>query len=280
MKKFKYVSLVLLVALSVSCTKNEIEYGTKPIGNMAEFQLHYFVPVTAVSTNNITKVEINSKLYANTKAPLATYNVIPGGTVGKFYTVNPGSVNVKMYQGTASDVLVYDQNVTLVQGKQNLFVHDFLQAPVVFNNGYPYVANTTENSDSTCWIKFYNFLYETPGTPNVPTTLRLQYQYIDSKTTLPVNIGPPVAFGETTGWQAVPVRKTTFNSAGSQVVTMKIRVVDAAGIDLGPLSVKVGAAFSAYTATQTLGIGRRYHHTMSGMRADAPNSAVRVFTAL
>lgn len=276
----KYICLVLLVILSVSCTKNEVEYATTPIGDMAEFQLHYFVPVTATSTNNITKVEINNQLYANTKAPLSTYSAIPSGTVGKFYIVEPGTVNVKMYQGLTGDVLVYDQNVALVQGKQNVFVHDFQQPPIVFNNGYPYVKNTTEDSDSTCWIKFYNFLYETPGTPNVPTTLRLQFQYIDSVTLLPTNIGPPVAFGETTGWQPVPVRKVTFNSAGSQVVVTLIRVVDIDGNDLGPLSYKVGATFRDYTANQTLAIGRRYHYVLSGMRADVPNSAVRIFTAL
>lgn len=281
MKNFKYISLVLLVALSLSCTKNEIEYGTTPIGEMAEFQLHYYVPITAVASNNIIKVEANGKLYANSKAPLTTYNVIPNGTVGRFFIIEPGVVNLKMYQTISSvETLVYNKNVTLTTGKQNVVVHDTALVPVVFDNGHPYTVNVTENSDSVCWIKFYNFLYETPGTPNVATTLRLQYQYIDSRTTLPVNIGPPVNFGEATDWQVVPVRKTTFNSAGSQTVTMKIRVVDADGVDQGPLLVRVGAATNPYTATQSLSIGRRYHHTMSGMRAAAPNSSVRVFTAL
>jgi len=280
MKTIKYIGLVLLVALSVSCTKNEIEYDATPIGDMAEFQLHYVVPLNTVAANNITTILVNDKLYTNTLAPLTTYNAVPNGSVGRFFVVEPGTVNVKLYQGTAGDVLVYDQNVTLVKGKQNVFVHDFGIAPVVFDNQFPYTTNTTADSDSTCWIKFYNFLFETPGTPNVPTTLRLQYQYIDSRTSLPVNIGAPVSFGETTGWQAVPVRKTTYNSSGSQTLTLKIRVIDGTGADIGPLSRLSGAAYVDYTATASLFIGRRYHHTLSGLRAAAPNSAVRIFTAL
>ena len=45
MKIIKYLSLVLAVALTVSCEKNVIEYDTTPITDMAEFQLHYMVPV-------------------------------------------------------------------------------------------------------------------------------------------------------------------------------------------------------------------------------------------
>ncbi|MCK7533258.1 MAG: hypothetical protein MZV63_20620 [Marinilabiliales bacterium] len=37
----------------------------QPLGEVAEFQLHYIVPVNAVAANNITKVEINNQLYAN-----------------------------------------------------------------------------------------------------------------------------------------------------------------------------------------------------------------------
>src|SRR5665648_202004 len=133
MKIMKYLSLVLVLALAVSCEKNEITFDATPLADMAEFQLHYFVPVTSGAANNITKVEINGQLYANNKAPLSTYNAIPSGSVGRFYTVDPGNVNIKMYQGADMDVLVYDQNVNLTTGKQNIFVHDFDLAPVVFD---------------------------------------------------------------------------------------------------------------------------------------------------
>jgi hypothetical protein len=211
------------------------------------------------------------------------YNAVPGGAVGRFFTAEPGTVNIKMYQGPAdtSLVLVYNQDVTLSASKQNVVIHDFAQAPVVFDNGYPYVGNLTEKTDSAAWIKFYNFLYETAG---VPTTLRIQYQYIDVRTNLAVNIGPPVSFGESTGWQSVPVIKkpTEIVAAGSRQVTFNMRVVDAAGTDLGKLSVRnTAGAYVDYSDYWTLYIGRRYHHMMAGFRAVAsPNSSVKVFTAL
>jgi hypothetical protein len=279
MKIIKYLNVVLAMALTVSCVKNEIEYNAKPIADMAEFQLHYYVPVTAVAANNITKVEINGQLYANNKAPLNTYNVVPSGAVGRFYTVAPGTVNIKMYQGTDMATLVYDKDVTLTAGKQNVFVHDFAQVPLVFENGYPYSRNVTGITDSICNIKFYNFLYETAG---VPTTLKLQYQYVDYRTSALVNIGPPVLFGESTGWQPITVVKDALVSSGSRTMSLKIKVVDANGNITGDLQVRgTGGTYAAYTATASLVIGRRYHHTMAGFRAVAsPNSSVRIFTAL
>lgn len=280
MKIIKYLSLILAVTLMVSCEKNEIEYDTTPIGEVAEFQLHYIVPVTAVAANNITKVEINNQLYANNKAPLNTYNAIPGGGVGRFYTVNPGSVNIKMYQGVAMDVLVYDQNVTLTVGKQNVFIHDFNLPPVVIDNEYPYIRRETVETDTTQWVKFYNFLYETAG---VPTTLKLQYQYMSHRTTQLVNIGEPVAFGETTGWQQVLLLKlpNELVTAGSRRIDYRIKVVDDAGNIVGDLQIRNSSGtYVNYADYWTGTIGRRYHHIFSGMRAAAPASAVRVFTAL
>lgn len=279
MKILKYLSLVLVLALAVSCEKHEILYDATPVADMAEFQLHYMVPVTAVAANNITKVEINGKLYANSKAPLNTYNAIPSGAVGRFYTVDPGNVNIKMYQGTDMATLVYDQNVALTSGKQNIVIHDFNTVPVVFNNGFPYVANVTAETDSTCWIKFYNFLYETAG---VPTDLKLQYQYIDPRdATNLINIGEPVSFGETTGWQPVKVVKSIEISSGYARIDYRIKVIDGNGAVVGDLQVmKTNGTYASYADYWTGYIGRRYHHIMSGMRAAAPVSAVRVFTAL
>lgn len=278
MKIIKYLSLVLLVAMAFACKKQEIEYKTTTIKGLAEFQLHYFVPVVSGAANNITTVRINDSLYASVKAPLTTYNAVPNGAVGKFYTVAPGTVNIKLYQGTAGDVLVYNQNVTLTTGKQNVFVHDFNTPPVLFDNGFPYKGNLTENTDSSCMVKFYNFLYESAG---VPTTLKLQYQCIDQRNPAGlVNIGPPVSFGETTGWQQVKIVKSLFNSAGSNRVDYRIKVIDAGGNVVGDLQIKPAAVFVNYADFWTGAIGRRYHHVLSGMRTTTPSAAVRVFTAL
>lgn len=287
MKIIRYLSLVLVIALAASCEKHELKYDTVPSVGQAEYQLHYFVPVLAQAANNITRVDVNNIMIANSKAPLNTYNAIPSGGVGRFYTASPGTANIKLYfKGKVNiDSLIYDQNVTLSAGKQNLFVHDFLLPPVAFENGYPYSRNTTTGTDSTAWVKFYNFLYASAG---VPDTLRIQYQYISSRTGLAVNIGPPVKFGETTGWQPVTIVKlpSQLVSAGFRQLTFNMRVVDDNGIDQGKLKImNTSGVFVDYVYAQTTTdptyIGRRYHHIMAGFRAvKAPNSSVRYFTAL
>lgn len=278
MKIIKYLSLILVVTLMASCEKHEIEYDAMTIGNVAEFQLHYVVPVTAVAANNITKVEINSQLYANKVAPLNTYNAIPSGGVGRFYVANPGNVNIKMYQGVDMDALVYDQNTTLTAGKQNVFVHDFNQPPVVLDNGYPYIRRETVETDSTTWVKFYNFLYETAG---VPTALKLQYQYVSHRTGELVNIGDPVAFGESTDWEQVLLIKTDIVTSGSRRIDYRIKVIDDSGNVVGDLQVmRTNGSYASYADYWTGYIGRRVHHIFCGMRAAAPISAVRLFYAL
>lgn len=283
MKIFKFLSLLMVVALTVSCEKNEITYNTTPLTNTAEFQLHYMNPLTNVAANYVYRIEVNDVLVTNRKAQLVPYGGAPGGAVGRFFTATPGTVNIKMYQGPAdtSLVMVYNQDVTLAAAKQNVVIHDFAAAPVVFDNGYPYPRNLTETTDSTAWVKFYNFLYETAG---VPTTLRIQYQYIDTRTSVPVNIGQPVYFGESTDWVAVPVIKkpTEIITAGSRQVYFNMRIIDASGTDLGELTtMNTAGAFTDYTDYWTLSIGRRYHHMMAGFRAvKSPNSSVKVFTAL
>jgi hypothetical protein len=284
MKLFKYLILILVVAVTASCQKNEIAYDANTISGMAEFQLHFFVPIPTSTTNNITKVLVNGQLYSNSKAPLATYNAVPSGAVGRFFNIQPGSVNLKLYQ--KDTVLFYNKNVTLTAGKQNVFVHDTSKVPVVFSNGYPYEGNLTGATDSTCWVKFYNFLYETPG---VPTTLKIQYQYIFSRTgaaadTVRVNIGPPVSFGESTGWQPVKVVKlpTEIVAAGSRSIVFKIKTVNGAGNTGADLKI-IGTTgvYTSYTATNSMVIGRRYHHIEGGFRASTTAvSSVRIFTAL
>jgi len=283
MKIIKYLSLVVAVTLLASCEKHEVEFLATPIDNMAEFQLHYMNPVTAVAANNIMRVEVNGKLVANDRAPLNTYNAVPSGNVGRFFAVNPGNVNIKLYLKTkltpVSDSLVYDQNVALTAKKQNVFVHDFTKPAIVFDNGYPYERRETVTTDSTAWIKFYNFLYETAG---VPTTKIIQYQYVDARTSALINIGPPVAFGESTGWQQVTVVKTDIVSAGSRTMTYRMKEVDSGGNIIGDLMImNTSGTYVAYSGTLATFIGRRYHQIMAGFRAvRSPNSSVRTFTAL
>ncbi len=289
MKILKNLVWILLAACAFSCETNEIEFNTTPISGKAEFQLHYIVPVTAVATNNIYRVEIDGQLYANPTAPLTTYNGLPNSGVSAFYNVEPGTVNIKLYQGTDGSALVYDQNATLVAGKQNIFVHDFNQPPVVIDNGYPYEKSVTLDTDTTSYVKFYNFLYETAG---VPTTLRLQYQYIFTRSYFnekferivvnkdTLDVGPPVAFGESTGWQPVKVFKEVYNSSGTARLDYLIQIVDANGDIVGRLQARTsGGVLRDYADNWTTTVGRNVHHIFAGLRTVAPGSAVRLFTA-
>lgn len=288
----KIVSLLfVLVTLGTACEKHVIEYDSYNLPKeSAEFQLHYFVPVVAGAANNITKVEINNQLYANNTTPITPYNAIPSGGVGLFFTAPSGVTNIKLYRGPNAE-LVYDQNTTLIPGKQNVFVHDFNKPPVVIDNGYPYTKITTDSTGTFAWVKFYNFLYETPG---VPTTLKLQYQYQYNMDPGPatthtnqksdwINLGSPVAFGESTGWELVPVIKHADRliTQGAERIDYRIRMIGANGEDLGPLKVRNSTGSMVdYGDWWNATIGRRMHHIFAGYRAATPISSVRQFYAL
>lgn len=284
MKQFKNIVLfIFLAAFAFSCEKHAVEYKTTDAAGLAEYQLHYFVPLAASTANNIYRVEVNGVVVANKSAPLTTYNAIPSGGVGRFYTVTPGTINIKLYQGTG-ETLVYDKSCTVKPGKQNIFVYDFNQDPIVFDNGYPYVPEVTENTGTTGWVKFYNFLFEAGG---APVTFKLQYQYqytVDNSTGQKsdwINLGDPVGFGETTGWVGLPVNKTVFNSSGSARIDYRANVINNDGSDGGLLQVKNSSGNMVnYSDWWTLSIGRRFHQVLSGYRMQSPYCAVRQFTAL
>jgi hypothetical protein len=337
----KYISLFLLTALIVgSCEKHIIEHSTgAPIQeNKAEFQLHYFVPVNGGdATYNIYKVEINGQLYTNNTNVLVTFNAQPAGAVGKFYTADAGAVSIKLYQlidankpyGDDNLKLVYDQNVTLPAGKkQNVFVHDFSKPPIVLDNGHPYpVGPHAYESDTLQWVKFYNFLYEDQ---NTPTTMKLQYQYQytlhpiytledklngripdgknlgdatgDATKSAWLNLGAPVGFGETTGWQPVPVKRTVYKAGADPTYTggaprvdyrivvsaenggiPGVTVMDGTNWILRQMTSSTTLNYGAYSDYWTgyVGVGR--HHIFGGCRvkpaASFTAAAVRSFGA-
>lgn len=285
MKIIKYISLFLIALGVISCDKHEIEYMTTPVSNdMAEVQLHYFVPVTAVAGNNIYKVEIGGQEYVNNGAAvISTYNATPSGSVGRFYAVKAGDVNIKLYKGSDME-LVYDKSVALNTGKQNIFVYDFEKEPIVFDNGYPYSTNTTTDTDSTCWVKFYHFLYEKER-EYCPLKLQYQYQYIkdvkSGEKSEWMNIGNPIGFGETTGWQPIRVIKSIFNSSGYARIDYKIKVQDENGEYTQDLQLwNSNGKYISYSDYWNEYIGRRYHHIIKGMRSAKPIASVSQFTAL
>ncbi len=313
MKTIKHICLLLLTVLVFySCDKNIIEYDAKPT-DLAEFQLHYFEPITPASSGlYMYKIEINDKLVANSTTPLNSYNALPSGSVGLFYTAEPGSVNIKMYQGTGLE-LVYNENVTVERGKQNLVIHDLKKPPIVFDTEYPFISDRkTVYTDTIGYVKFYNLLYEKKNTPT-NLTLQYQYQYIlhpiyteedRDKGLIPegknlgdatgdisrsnwINLGKPVAFGETTGWQEVPVKKSSFLAQGAANIYYRILVTSGGevGVTMNADNILLARTtgtnypMSAYNDYWSLTVGRRVHQFFSGTRNEAPGSAVRQFWA-
>lgn len=294
MKMIRNISAIFVLVVAFSCQKNIIKYNATQVNGLAEFQLHYFVPLVANDSNYVYKMEMDGNVYENgvwsadgsvysPSSVIATYNAAPSGTTGRFYTNTVGDHNLKMYISKQFKPL-YNQNVTLQEGKQNVFVYDYAKPPIVFNNNAPYPTETTETTDSSAWVRFYNFMFETGTTP---TTLKLQYQYryvrnVTTKDTSSwINLGSPVAFGQATGWERTPVIKTTEISQGSANVFYRIRMIGNDGSDQGSLQIiNTSSVFVDYSGTQSETIGRVYHHILSGWRANkASTVAVRVFIA-
>lgn len=290
MKYLNKLQWVLLVSaiLCFSCKKHVVEYNGVALddASSAQFQLFYMVPLSSGTANNINKVEVNGKLLTNETTPLSVFNLIPSGAVGRFFTTEQGSVHLKMFRGPVTDLTeAYDQTFNLSGGKHNLVVHDFDKPPVILENKIPYPSITTEDTGTTAWIRFYNFMYESPG---VPTNLKMQYQFqytVDNETGEKSewnNLGNPVAFGEATGYEPVTVNKTVLVSAGTARIDYRIRLIGADGSDQGSLQVQnsVGNIVD-YSDWWNASVGRVYNHMFAGYRQGAvPNVGVRQSSAL
>ncbi|MDR1983323.1 MAG: hypothetical protein LBQ28_00630 [Prevotellaceae bacterium] len=271
MKILKYsLSLVVMLFVITSCEKHEIKFTQEiPFNSetQAAFELNYIVNLTTDASNNITKVELNDEIIY--RSDITPYNCAPnvGGTAGRFFIVNKGKSNIKLYQGVSPNyTLVYDNEFDLDGGKYyNVFIHSFKQAPIVINNGYPYKKDPV-HKDSCGYVRFYNFLYETDSTP---TTLRLQYKRLDHFTADKwVDVGTPVAFGECTDWETIVIKRPTGIVNGSVRVDYRIHIIDDQGNDMGRLQIRgTGSSYSNYSDWWTCYIGRFQHHIFKGYRA-------------
>lgn len=311
MKLIKYLAIPAIIFAVASCDKHEILFNTE-LAPDAEFQLHYFEPVIDQASNYIDSVFVNDVLYSSVDGAgqLVPYNGVPGGATGRFFSITPGQVNFKFYRAKVEIIngkevrtpeLVYNQTVTLNAGKQNVFVYDLNEAPVVVDNQYPYwdPSTTTANAetfgtDSIAKVMFCNFMYENDASGNlVPYPGKLQYQWRDPRSTSsdPVwhNVGEPVAFGEVTERTVIKVVKSVFNSSG--YCRIDYRILDENGnilrmINSSGNEVNYSDWWNAY-------IGRSYMHIFGGIRnpkfepndegklvAVEPTVAVRVWTSL
>ncbi len=297
MKKIIFSIFAIAAVLSLSsCTKHKMHFDVTELpDDIAEFQLHYMEAVANVAANNIDSVYVNGKLYSNSLGSGTLYplNGIPsGGAGGRFFAANIGSNHFQLYRG---ENIVYDQNITLKKGKQNIIIYDFTKDPIIIDNGFPYwqdryngvnVTAATWNTDSVIKLQFINLLFERPGEPYVG---KLQYQYKRSGNILdPItgekigpepaewyNMGEPVAFGETTGLQMIVVHKQSFNSSGNQ--RLDYRILTESGDELMKWN---GTKYVKYTDYWNGYIGRVYMHFFCGSRTSAPVCNVKQWASM
>ena len=269
--------MVLMVA---SCDKHELQYNTTPVTG-AEFQLHYFVPVKSTNTAYaVDSILVNDVQVTSVKGygQFKPQGGLPGSAdyPGRFYVANPGVTNIKFYKGSN---VIYDQNVTLTNGKQNVIVHDMAKEPIVIDNQYPYqhVSGTptvaTWDTDSLQTIMFINMLYEESGKPYEG---KLQYMWEHPTTKEWKNLGEPVGFGEATERVPVSVIKTIHNSSG--YCNINFRLLDEDGNDL--IYINSGGKETKYADYWTAYIGKSRMHFLRGVRTENGSCAVTQWTSL
>ena len=146
MKFFKYIALLLLVAVTMgSCDKKDVSYMVEPVDESvkAYVQVGYYAPVTAGAANYMYYIDINGVEYGNSGSTfLATFNTVPSGGTNRYYAVDAGNINLKLHSrvkvGETPEgepiyeyPIVYDQNVTVEAGKRYcIYVHDLNKAPI------------------------------------------------------------------------------------------------------------------------------------------------------
>ena len=279
MKAFKYLAVALVAVIGLSaCEKHELTHPYDEVGDRtALFQIFYYAPVVNSSANYIDSVFVNNVLYSSVSGSgqLATYNGVPGGAVGRFFSAAPGDIILRFMQ---KDNVVFEKTVNIKKGEQGIFVYDLNENPKVidltefadFNRPAP--TQETWNTDSIASVRFINFLYENPTTPYAG---KLQYQWrrADQDEDTWQNVGKPVGFGEATEFEMLTIHKSTFNSSGYQ--TIWYRIIDESG---NVLQVYNGSRMINYSDYWTAYIGRAYTHTFAGVRTAAPISSVRVWT--
>lgn len=283
MKKLKYyISIVFIATLTLSaCEKHKLLYQADIVKeNQVMLQVHYFEPISTADSNIINQVQINSKPV--TLNNLLPYNAIPDGATGKFFIANAGEVNFKLFRGsaTAGYTEVYNKSINLAGGKAyNIFIHDFDTIPVAIENGYPFQrVYPGYYTDSICYERFYNFYYDSDGTPLCKNGDKLQLQYVYYQTTAAdvgwtppypltdtFTVGEPIGFGEATEWAPLHIRKTYHNSSGYMPVRWFIRLIKADGTKSWvPYTSSATSGYTVWTYAETQYIGRRYHQILGG----------------
>ena len=162
MKILKYIPLFMAaVGVLSSCEKHEIEFPMDNVNSMTQVQIHYFVPTSTATANNIYKIELGDQVYVqpNNASIMSTYNGQPSGSVGLFYTVKEDEPVLRYYLGP-DHKLAYDRKVKLIHGrKQNVIVYDFDKDPLVIDtgygeNGFTFDVTPSYYTDSIGYVRF------------------------------------------------------------------------------------------------------------------------------
>jgi hypothetical protein len=99
-----------------------------------------------------------------------------------------------------------------------------------------------------------------------------------------MDLGTPVAYGETTGWQPVPINRATYINPGSARIDYRAIVVEGgvAGVNMDATTHELltkqntAGAFSDYWTAYT---GCRQHQFFVGVHPSGLGSAIKVFWA-
>ena len=282
MKFLKYISICLLAVLFASCDKKDIEFPMEDVSNKAQIQVAYMCPKQAVTANYIYTVVINGVEYCNNGSSfLATYNYVPSGAVGLFYTVEPGDVNIRFLNNKGEEV--YNTNINVASGsKQMVVVYDFAQAPAIVPFKEPLKFPGVADTGDKCSVRLYNFLFESEG---VPMTDKIQLGLQDTETKEYKPVGEPVGFGEGSEFIAVDIDKlkgSGMNTSGSQRRDLCIYRIGADGSNKGVIQyTKSNGSTAGFTDYWTWYIGRGYLEFMRGV-LDSKTYVVAMtqFTAL
>ena len=282
MKFLKYISICLVALLFASCDNKDIDFNEDPVTDQAQIQVAYMCPKKAETANYIYTVVINGVEYCNNGSSfLATYNYVPSGAVGLFYTVKPGDVNIRFLNKKGEEV--YNTNINVASGsKQMVVVYDFAQAPAIVPFKEPLKFPGVAETGNKCSVRLYNFLFESEGVP-MADKIQLGLQNTETKEYAPV--GEPVAFGQATEFIPVDIDKekgSGFNTSGYQRRDICIYRIGADGENKGVIQyTKSTGATAGFTDYWNWYIGRGYLEFMRGV-LDSKTFVVAMtqFTAL
>ena len=282
MKFLKYISICLVALLFASCDNKDIDFNEDPVTDQAQIQVAYMCPKKAETANYIYTVVINGVEYCNNGSSfLATYNYVPSGAVGLFYTDKPGDVNIRFLNKKGEEV--YNTNINVASGsKQMVVVYDFAQAPAIVPFKEPLKFPGVAETGNKCSVRLYNFLFESEG---VPMTDKIQLGLQNTETKEYAPVGEPIAFGQATEFIPVDIDKekgSGFNTSGYQRRDICIYRIGADGENKGVIQyTKSTGATAGFTDYWNWYIGRGYLEFMRGV-LDSKTFVVAMtqFTAL